>query len=218
MLTYRISQSAVNADRVAFRHLIDIASNSTGVHRGSDAKAFEVQLRRGVADTVAEVLALGNDIGKAENTASLFGMTDPDSGGVVLIKPSSAGTVQELGWPADAAARLAMDVDAGFMAVAVRQPVSINGRGRLGWWRVDPATGETIGVMDNGYHSSASEDAAIRERVNALRAFLDNSRRAIRVARQARRAGNATPAQRRLLKLAERAEDAISAAKPGPPV
>ncbi len=28
---------------------------------------------------------------------------------------------------------------------------------RVGWWRVDPASGETIGVMDSGFHMSKIE-------------------------------------------------------------
>jgi hypothetical protein len=126
--------------------------------------------------------------------------------------------VQKLDWPADTSARLAKDVDAGFIVVALDKPVPINERQRVGWWRVDPKSGETIGVMDTGYHASTSEDVAIRERVNALRTFLETHGRQIRAARRARRAGNATPGQSRLLRVAERVEDAISAAAPPPPV
>jgi hypothetical protein len=145
-------------------------------------------------------------------------MIDSDAGGEMVIEAGKAHTIQDLSWTADAAARLAMDVDAGFVVVALNQGVSINGRERVGWWRIDPTTGETIGVMDTGYNGSASEDAAIRERVNALRTFLDRHARKIREARRARRAGNTTYTQRRLLRMVEKIEDALSAAKPGPPV
>lgn len=35
--------------------------------------------------------------------------------------------------------------------------MEVNGQSRTGWWRVDPATGETIGVMDTGFHEGAGE-------------------------------------------------------------
>jgi hypothetical protein len=37
----------------------------------------------------------------------------------------------------------------------------LNGQQRVGWWRVHPTTGETIGVMDTGFHG-ATEDAVQR--------------------------------------------------------
>ena len=215
VLNYRAGNTAVNADQVAMRHLIDVATNATGVHQGFDGSSFEVRLRQGVADTVAEILALGDEVRMAENAASLFAMSTGES---VLIAARDTKAVQQLGWPEDVAARLVKDVDAGYIVVALDKPVPINGRERLGWWRVDPESGETIGVMDSGYHASTSEDVAVRERVNALRQFLETHGSRIRAARRARRAGNATRGQRYLLRVAETVEDALSAAAPPPPV
>jgi hypothetical protein len=205
----------VNADKVAIRHLIDVATNATGVHQDFDGNSFEVRLQQGVADTVAEILALGGELRLAENAASLFAMSESEG---LLIGARDVKAVQKLGWPEDVAARLAKDVGAGFIVVALDEPVPINGRQRLGWWRVDPKSGETIGVMDTGYHASTSEDVAIRERVNALRTFLETHGSKIRAAKRARRAGNATRGQRYLLRVAEKVEDALSGAALPPPV
>jgi hypothetical protein len=49
--------------------------------------------------------------------------------------------------------RVGADIDAGFMAVVPRKAVEIDGIQRVGWWRVHPLTGETIGVMDTGFHA-----------------------------------------------------------------
>ena len=49
-------------------------------------------------------------------------------------------------------------VRAAVVTVALREPVNIQGRPRLGWWRVDPRSGETIGVMESGYHPALTED------------------------------------------------------------
>jgi hypothetical protein len=217
ILNYRVTLPVVNANHVSVRQLIDVATNATGIHQNSAVNPFEIRLRQGVADTVAEILVLGSEVRMAENTAALFGMNDPGVDGDILIGPRAANVVREVGWPADAVARLAEDVDAGYMVVAVRQPALINERQRVGWWRVDPKSGETIGVMDTGYHADTSEEAALWERIHALRNFLENNRQRIRAARRAIRNRTATQSQKDFIKdVVEVVEDALSGAVPPP--
>jgi hypothetical protein len=209
VLNYRIGRSAVNADRVAIQELVDVASNSTGVRTGTGREAFEMRLQQGVADTIAESLILGGDIESAENAASFFAMIEGEIGSNVLIGPREIAAVRELGWSTDAAARIAEDVGSGYMAVALRQPVLVNERERVGWWRIDPSSGETIGVLDTGFHGT-SEDVEIRQHINALQNFLHTNERAIRTARGMR---VLTPGQSLLLRAAQAAERAIEAAR-----
>lgn len=209
VLNYRISRSAVNADRLAIREVVDVAANSTGVHGGAGERAFETRLRQGVADTVAETLVVGGDVHLAENAASFFAMTDGEIDSIVLVRPGENDSVLELGWPADAAARLAADVGSGYMAVALRQPVSVNERERVGWWRIDPSSGETIGVLDTGFHGT-TEDVEIRQQINALQNYLHTYEREIRAARGMQ---VLTPGQSLLLRAAQAAERAIEAAR-----
>lgn len=54
-------------------------------------------------------------------------------------------------------ASLAESIGSGYVAVALGSPVEVSGRPRVGWWRIDPVTGETIGVMDNGLHAGLIE-------------------------------------------------------------
>jgi hypothetical protein len=172
VLNYRIIRPVVSADRASLRELIDIASNSLGVRRSAGRNAFEVRLRQGVTDTVSEMLALGSDLRLADNTASVFAMAGagPDRG--LLIAPRDAAAMQRLGWPSDAVARLAEHVGAGFMVVVLKEPVVLRERPRVGWWRVDPMSGETIGVMDSGFHQGMTEEE-IADLKASLRAFLD---------------------------------------------
>lgn len=208
VLNYRVGRPAVNADRVTLKEQIDIASNPIGVRHTSGKSAFEVRLRQGVADTVAEMLALGGDPGKSANTASLF--TNADTGidrGKRLV-PGDAAAVRSLGWPEDVAARLIGDLDAGFMAVTLHQPVSINERQRVGWWRVALETGETIGVMDSGFHAEESEYTGLLQHINALKNFLAENADKIASASRLR---VLTPGQSLLLRAAVAAERAIEA-------
>jgi hypothetical protein len=170
VLNYRVGRPVGDAGRAVQREMIDVSANAIGVRRGASSSAFQVRLEQGVADTVAEMLALGSDHRAAENTASIFAMSSAGAGAAVLVRPRDADAVRGLGWPVDTAARLVEDIGAGFMAVALKQPVVLRNRGRLGWWRVDPASGETIGVMDTGFHQVVED--VVRRNLVSMRAFL----------------------------------------------
>lgn len=189
ILSYRISPPVVNADRATITELIDIASNGIGVRQGAGQKSFQIRVRQGVADTVAELVALGGDFRGPENTASFISKaTDANDGALVLLREMAG--VKDLGWPEDAAARLAANLEAGYAVVALRQPVEFDGQARTGWWRIDPATGETIGVMDNGYHQALTDKELTDFQLNYMvtyRHLYSPSRAAALLREQARR-------------------------------
>ena len=171
VLSYRVGQAIVNADESRSRALIDIASNTTGTRRGADHSPFEIRLRQGVADTVAEMLALGSELRMAENTASIFARLASEGSRGLLIAAHDQSAVKALPWPEDEAARVAADVESGYITLVPRKALLLDEQQRVGWWRVNPATGETIGVMDSGFHA-VSENVVVRARV-ALRNLRD---------------------------------------------
>jgi hypothetical protein len=185
---------------------VDVAANSIGTRHGGNG--FEVRIRQGVVDTVAEILALGSDPGRTANTSSLFKTIDAGFERGKRILPNDSAAPQSLGWSAVATARLAQDLDAGFMAITLPEAVVVEGRERVGWWRIDPATGETIGVMDSGLHANGGEYQQLIQLMNALRTFLTTNARAIRIAR---RLPVLTPGQSLLLRTAVAAERALEA-------
>jgi len=162
--TYRFTPPVVNADRIEYRQLIDVASNSIGVRANAHRKPFDIRVEQGVADTVAEALALGDDIHSAENTASVFHMAGDDAARRVFMAPRDDEAIGKLGLSEDVVARLAQSVNAGFVAVIPTEPVALGDRQRTGWWRVDPFSGETIGVMDTGFHADTTEEALMNAR------------------------------------------------------
>lgn len=182
VLNYRGGISVLKSDQVTYRELIDVASNSTGTRLGTGVKPFEVRVRQGVIDTVAEMLALGSELGAAENTASVFARLAAENSRGFLIAPRDQAAVKALPWPEDEGARVGADIEAGYMVVVPRQAVIVDGEPHVGWWRVHPATGETIGVMDSGFHAGKVESAIITGGVSlaALFPFLarpDNAQR-----------------------------------------
>ena len=161
--TLRVGQRLTNENLPAVSQQFDIVTNTTDARRKSTRDPYLVRMEQGVADTVAELLALTGDTGKAENTAAIFDSVDTQQNPGALVAPGDAAGIQNLSWPDDESARVAEDANAGNFVYALRQPVELRGVQRVGWWRVDAATGETVGVMDNGFHASFLEDTFIRQ-------------------------------------------------------
>lgn len=168
VLQYRVRFAAVEGSNTpANVELIDFAHNAVAVRAGAARDPFAIRLEQGVADTVAEAMPL--EVGRGStpiaNTGWVFGLSE-EARPIVIRSAADANTL-----PAntpDAAARIRRAATAGSAIVVPPAPVKIAGRDRIGWWQVDPSTGDTIGVMDSGFNSSATERAALEERVNGM--------------------------------------------------
>lgn len=171
VLTYRLTPGVQDPTRVAESELVDLATNGGGSRPGASAEAFRLRVQQGVADTVAELMVVSLDLRGAPNTAALFA-ANGDAANWTVVDAGDVATAGRLGWPHEAEARLLEDIRSGFTAVVPKQPVTLGDRPRLGWWRVDPKTGDTVGVMDTGFRQGAPEDATVREKVKELQAWL----------------------------------------------
>lgn len=94
------------------------------------------------------------------STSSLFERARAGQVPFVLFTRDRA----ELGpdWPANARPRIAETIAAGQWIVAPQHPIDVDGSPRLAWWQVDPASGTTIGVTDEGLHGAQVEAAIVR--------------------------------------------------------
>lgn len=52
---------------------------------------------------------------------------------------------------ADATAHMSEALKAGQIIVVPSQPIDVTGEGRIGWWQIDPSSGRTTDLMDNGH-------------------------------------------------------------------
>lgn len=171
ILNYRLIPAVVSADVVPARSQLDVVSNSIGVHGDVSRGDFEIRLEQGVADTVAEIVTVGGDLREAENTASIFARTNALAGEFTLLDPGNAAKARKLELPVDTVERIASTLGEGFVVVVPSEAVKIRDRLRIGWWRVDPASGATIGVMDTGFHG-VDEDIKLRDAVDMQRRNL----------------------------------------------
>jgi hypothetical protein len=119
----------------------------------------------GVASHVAERLRMGEGM-----PADLAVTPPPASPGSVVELAAIDGTglrvlqgevPTDLEAAPEAIARLRAALADGWVAVGPRHPVVIDGVARLGWWLVDPSTGATTDLSDDGRGAAMVEWAAV---------------------------------------------------------
>ncbi len=95
----------------------------------------------GAADTVAEHVAVGAPP-TSHNTAIRY-TSDAAASNWTLIQPKNVDALKSMRFNEDAEALIAEDLDRGYAAIVPQQIASLDD---AVWWRVDPATGETLGM------------------------------------------------------------------------
>ena len=121
---------------------LDIVGNQ--VTAGGDW--FQRRLAQGVSDTVLEgLLSLAAD---AAQNAARFHAEDLAAG--KSWTPLDAARLAAAPLPPDIAARLAADLEAGYLVVAPADLPAAAAADRLAWWRIDPASGTALGMLKTG--------------------------------------------------------------------
>jgi hypothetical protein len=132
---------AVVGDGFGLRGSTEVVVGDLGVPL-MEPNALEIRLRQGVFDTNAEAFwwpaAHVRNTGEAYQSAQDW---------VALTAGSPA--VGSLQLPADARVRIAAALDSGFTVVAPTAPAGPERY--VGWWRLDPRTGVTRGVVGSGW-------------------------------------------------------------------
>jgi hypothetical protein len=112
----------------------------------------------GVWDTLVEGSMLDAS-GKSLGTQRVFALAREQGIDFRTILPGEKERAADLGLAADALQFLIDDLDRGFaVIVPVRTPAGLD---RTGWWRVDPVTGASLGMLDDGRGVEVSEYAIV---------------------------------------------------------
>ncbi len=74
-----------------------------------------------------------------------------------MITPQNLSLLNSFTLSANANARITTALMAGKVVLTPQQEVQINGTPTVGWYEMDPNTGETIGVMEDGGHQGIVE-------------------------------------------------------------
>ncbi len=141
-------------DNLAFE-AFDIVSSPAEPMRGTEG--FRARLARGVLDTNAEALAMREAFRTGENRGNAgeaFDKSLKDGEPWVLIKSPDDPALDKL--PVNAAARVRTSLAEGRLA-AIPTPGAATDEEDFAWWRIDPATGETLGIGPMGWGSEFVE-------------------------------------------------------------
>lgn len=132
---------------------IDIITNPRRAVRRAGSPFLDpaVLVDVGVWETQSEGTVLNQD-GKVLNTALAFEQARSQGHAAVLVMPGEA--LPALAASADSLQHMRNDLANGYAVIA---PSAEAGLARLGWWRVDPVTGQTLGMLADGRGSAITE-------------------------------------------------------------
>lgn len=172
---FRSQVSEDKDGRLVWRRVFDIVNNDVAVRPDSQVDDAVVRLHQGVADTVAEQLTLMPSIFH-QNTSYLTAISGGQGIHWRLVKDDQDPLLASPEWPPDVRERIRRDLKAGCALVAPERPIMVEETAQLGWWRVNRQTGQTLGIMDTGFHQEMPEDVLVESetwaRVVAQRDFL----------------------------------------------
>ena len=128
-------------------------------------RAFQMQVLRGVVDGVVEAKVV-DLLRSAEEPDSRI--TDLNYSTVHVFRQSGQQDIQPVllanaatdsppAFAAEANARILVDIGAGALVIAPSRSVTVAGNERTAWWRIDPASGTTIAVTEDGLHQGIHE-------------------------------------------------------------
>jgi hypothetical protein len=143
----------------------------TGVRR---EQLFGAQVLRGVVDGHLERLLVDylNTSGvpgspstmTAMSTSLVFELAQASKAPLVLLEKDTAALAADV--PADGRARIDEALAAGWVALAPKGPVGVDGSPRFAWWQIDRRSGSTVAVTDAGLHQATVELVMVESEQN----------------------------------------------------
>ncbi|MDB5407552.1 MAG: hypothetical protein JWL84_2464 [Rhodospirillales bacterium] len=138
---------------LAVKIALDIVAHPVGVDPFTNIDPPFARIIQGVSDSNAEALTLPDADKVRGNTADAFDKADASDWSI--LSPGEEAEVVKLGLDPDIAARLVADLRQGNLVVAGKTS------GTGGWWRINPTTGETLGMGHNGWGQAMVEYAFV---------------------------------------------------------
>jgi hypothetical protein len=131
---------------------MDIVFNAQRAYQISRSRVrldAEAALQAGVWESETEGLILPADVASVQNTQAVFAAAVEQELPLRVFAPGESGEVFDLLLDDSQTLRaIQRDLDAGY-AVVIPESMP-EGFEYVGWWRIDPQTGETLGMIDSG--------------------------------------------------------------------
>jgi hypothetical protein len=144
----------------------DIVANDVAVRQGSGADHFFTRLEQGVLDSNAEGLLVKASYSNIrdllsyetlDNTAEIFVASKEHSIKWLTIGDTPNHAWKEVALSKDTRARIEQDLADGHVVLVPDKAVPLGGRSSIGWWRVEKATGRTLGMSERGWGQGTIE-------------------------------------------------------------
>jgi hypothetical protein len=166
IVTYRATPSLLGIRR-GYRDAntafigVDIVANEMAHVRYENGKLWQERraaFRRGVWDTSVESVpgrSMNLETLRTANAIDVFRAASEQNIETIVISPKQDAILEDLGLTAEAARSMRDDLTNGYtIAVPARTPDDVP---MTGWWRIQPETGETLGMTADGYGQSVVE-------------------------------------------------------------
>lgn len=122
------------------------------------------QLARGLENSILESAVLQIVAGEgvtSPDAATVFLEASDQNIPVTLISQENLGQLDGLDISLEAKARITAAVAAGRTVLTPTRSVTIDGKPNIAWYEIDPVTGDSIGVTEDGGHQGIAEYAAV---------------------------------------------------------
>jgi|GEM_PF-2111923 len=159
---------------------LDIVANRVSSVPGPQADPFRSVLQQGVLDTNAEAVLMAGNMPVA-NVALLHEAATELGTGWMMLRNMDDASPEELALPDDMRTRIQAELEGGYFALVPERAVLVGGESSFGWWKIDPLTGETLGMGEQGWGQSMAQRAQMEGTtrsvtpmwVKAFRATMD---------------------------------------------
>lgn len=129
----------------------DLAWNRLSPATGGVAAATaSATIEQGVLDTLLEPAIVFRNTPPLPGQATSALFTEAGKQGIAIVWLRDPNDAALANYPISTREMLRLDLQAGQYVIAPSKPVLVDGQPRLGWWRVDPASAQTVGEMDTG--------------------------------------------------------------------
>jgi len=172
----RVQVAEASRKAGASRISLDLRRDSTRVVAlgPQQENAFLARVLRGVLDGTLERVLLtyvtanlnagGFPWSPVVSTSMVFERAHAERVPFLLLRDQSDLSHLERTVPEEALARLREGVARGQLAITPQRAISVGGVSRLAWWLLNPASGETIAVTDEGLHGGDEQMMVVNEK------------------------------------------------------
>jgi hypothetical protein len=117
--------------------------------------AIGFNITKGFIESGIEGRVLSDAIGRPVLTTARIGTAAQEQGiQPVHLASDNLHLLDQLDLSTQAKARITSATAAGKLVIIPAEKVQIDGGLHTGWWEIDPITGETIGVLEDGLHGA----------------------------------------------------------------